>query len=57
MADCPPRNPAPPATGPFDQIRCSQSRQLLADGYRAAVRALEIARSSIDPSNRTEEEA
>jgi len=47
---------SPSASGPFDQIRCLDSRLLLADGYRAAVRADEVARASSDPSNPSEKE-
>ena len=59
MADCPARDleAGPFADGLFDQIRCSESRQLLADRYRAAVRASEIVRAGTDPSSPEEEEA
>lgn len=58
MADGPARNPdsRPPAVGPFDQIRCAHSRLLLIDGYRAALRAHQLTRGSIEPSNSNEQE-
>ena len=58
MADWPVRSPgaSPPAVGPFDQIRCPQSRRLLTDGYRAALRADQVAQASIGPTNPKEKE-